>query len=161
MENDRILFYDAIWISNLISIREWCSYGGLTNGPTLGGIYCLSGLSAIDAAYWNVATISDAIWMHSNIISLMEWRAYGRIDYIGNPVAGISYLTTSEWLALSAWTTATIIDAMYINSNYIDYLQWRGYGAFAYGIQFGGPAFLHPWWLGGMVSDMATRPLHS
>ena len=94
-------------LNNVIYITKWLSYGALWNGTGSGGLYCFNGLAYLGHADWGLATISDAIWMFSNLITIVEWRSYGILTFNNDPDAGISCLLGNLGIDASPWDTAT------------------------------------------------------
>ena len=68
---------DAIWILSNNNIgREFQTYGYLYETSN-GGLNCILGRNYIENYYWNFATISDAMYINSALITEISLYVYG------------------------------------------------------------------------------------
>ena len=109
MENDRILFYDAIYMTvYTVYIIQYWSYGELWNGIVHGGINNIFGFASTNNMYWYDATYTrDAIYL-----DFMSYRQYGFNRY-GNSmnwtgsIKGFYYQHTGIVLSEDTYEGAT------------------------------------------------------
>lgn len=79
---------DAIYLnSNVITTREWLSYGYLWNGIDHSGLFSLHGTNGLSSLYCVFAT---TIYMDREYIGVLSCLRYGGFTY--TMYAGINYM---------------------------------------------------------------------
>ena len=111
MENDRILFYDAISLYKIeIEYRSWFSYGHLNFDDRFGGLNLILPYDSISYSLWSIATTytRDAIYIDFMSCIQYGFNRYGNSMNWTGSIKGFYYQHTGIILFEDTYEGATI-----------------------------------------------------